>query len=153
MQAMMADVSDFGQQHPASVTLNVNGGRDTSAVRASQISNQDFKTTASSMIERSRLFTQVGIDPADYHLEIFIARLDQPTMGFNMTVTLETNWTLTHIPENKVVWEKAIPTDYTARAGEAFAGVTRLRLANEGAARMNILEALEEIAELDLTPR
>jgi hypothetical protein len=71
-------------------------------------------------------------------------------MGFNMTVTLETNWTLSRKSDGKVVWQKAIPSTFTAKAGEAFAGVTRLRLANEGAARTNIEQAIKEISALDL---
>lgn len=149
--AMVVSTADFGRQHPHSVSVNVVGGRETSKAGASQISDQDFRSAVVRSIEQSRLFEQVlAPDSADYHLEILIARLDQPMFGFNMTVTIETSWTLTRRDSGDVVWEKTIPTSHTAKAGEAFSGVKRLRLANEGAAQANIEEALKELAQLRL---
>jgi hypothetical protein len=48
------------------------------------------------------------------------------------------------------VWTRDINSEYTAKASAAFAGVERLRLANEGAARENILQAVTEMAGLTL---
>ena len=39
---------------------------------------------------------------------------------------------------------------HTAKASDAFAGVKRLRLANEGSAKENINMVLAELAKLDL---
>ncbi|HEX2101378.1 MAG TPA: hypothetical protein VHF69_11970 [Candidatus Synoicihabitans sp.] len=149
--AMVATQQDFGRQHATSVSVNVTGGRETSAAGASQISSADFRAAIVHSIEDSQLFSAVQpVGDAPYHLEVFITRLDQPVLGFSMTVTLETNWTLTRPSDGRVLWEKAIPTTYTARAGEALVGTTRLRLANEGAARTNIEAALKELSALQL---
>jgi hypothetical protein len=43
-----------------------------------------------------------------------------------------------------------INSEYTAKTSEAFAAVERLRLANEGAARENIRQAVTEMAALTL---
>ena len=67
-----------------------------------------------------------------------------------MTVTLEITWSLTRVKDDEVVWRKAIVSSLTAKAGEAFAGVTRLRLANEGAARKNMAAGIAAIADLYL---
>ena len=44
---------------------------------------------------------------------------------------------------------KAILSSYTANMSDSFAGVTRLRLAVEGAARENIASGLKEISNLN----
>ena len=46
------------------------------------------------------------------------------------------------------MFEQAITTPYTAKAGDAFPGVERLRLANEGAVRQNITRLIDELARL-----
>ena len=55
------------------------------------------------------------------------------------------------VPEDERGIEKLIATsEYTAKTSEAFAAVERLRLANEGAARENIRQAITEMAALTL---
>jgi hypothetical protein len=71
-------------------------------------------------------------------------------MGFSMTVKMEVSYTLVDTTSGKAVWSKNIASEHTAKASEAFAGVTRLRLANEGAARDNIEQALTEMSALQL---
>ena len=67
-----------------------------------------------------------------------------------MTVKIETGWTLTRASNSKIVWQEAIRSEHTSTPGEAFAGVTRVRLATEGAVKNNIAEALSRIATLSL---
>jgi hypothetical protein len=150
-QAMSVQNLSLAKKHAASLSLNVTGGNETSSAGASKISNADFATALKSSIESSELFARLlETGAADYHLEVMIARLDQPMMGLNMTVTFETNWTLSRKSDGSVVWQKAIPSTYTAKMGDAFAGPTRLRLANEGAARANIEQAIKELSALSL---
>jgi hypothetical protein len=80
----------------------------------------------------------------------FIGKVDQPMFGFSMTVKMEVSYTLKDIQSGKTVWTRDINSEYTAKASAAFAGVERLRLANEGAARENILQAVTEMAGLTL---
>jgi hypothetical protein len=150
--AMVATPVGSVTKHVQSVSMNVTGGSETSAAMASQISSTDFAAALKQSIEQSGLFAKVepngGSD--DYHLEVAIVRLQQPMFGLNMTVVIETNWTLTRQNDHYTVWQKAIVTSHTAKTGEAFAGVKRLRLANEGAARDNIHDALTQLAALTL---
>lgn len=67
-----------------------------------------------------------------------IADLSKPTFGFSFTVDLEVGWTVVRAREGAVLFRKSIKTSHTVGAMESFAGVTRLRLAVEGAARKNI---------------
>jgi hypothetical protein len=48
---------------------------------------------------------------------------------------MEVSYTLKDIQSGNTVWTRDINSEYTAKASAAFAGVGRLRLANEGAAR------------------
>lgn len=66
--------------------------------------------------------------------------------GFNMTMSLRADWMLARVSDNKVLWHDKILSTYTATVGDAFAGIKRLRLANEGAARKNIEQGLAELA-------
>jgi len=67
-----------------------------------------------------------------------------------MTVKMEVSYTLTDTKSGKTVWSKNVASEHTAKMGDAFAGVTRLRLANEGAAKANIQEAITEISAMQL---
>lgn len=132
-----------------SVDVKVSGGAETSAAGFSQISDADFSTAIREAISQSKIFASVR-DEGDYVLEAYIARLQQPSFGFSMTVTIEVSWTLTRRSDAFVVWRNSIESTHTAGAGEAFAGAKRVRLANEGAAKANIETALRQIAAMNV---
>ncbi len=135
-------------KHIESLSINVTGGAEAMA----QISNADFSAALGQAIQQSGLFAQIkpmGSTGA-YHLEVSIVRLQQPMMGFSMTATLETNWTLSRVSDHNVIWQKAITTSHTAKTSEAFVGATRVRLATEGAARDNIQDALGQLSAVAL---
>ncbi len=52
--------------------------------------------------------------------------------------------------EFKLVWSDTIKSSYTAKVGEAFVVVERLKKANEGAARVNIREGTKRLSALSL---
>lgn len=138
-------------QSNASVSIEVTGGSETSSTGTSRISNQDFHSALEKSIIDSGLFSSVTTsENADYQLEAYIAVLSQPMMGFSMTVSLEVAYRLKDLRNDLFVLEKNVDSTYTAAAGEAFAGVVRLRLATEGAAKMNIQKLLETVSELQL---
>jgi hypothetical protein len=68
----------------------------------------------------------------------------------NFTVALEAGWSLVRTSDSKVVLRQVIKSSHTATMGDSFAGVKRLQLAVEGAARANIEQGLAAIAALDL---
>ena len=134
-----------------SVSVTVSGGMDTSATLPSQISNEAFAQALRDSIQRSGLFAAIGSEPAPrYALSAFIGKLDQPLLGGAMTVTMEVSYSLTDTLSGKAVWTGSIESTYTAPFGEAIVGATRLRLANEGAARKNIEQTIEAISALNL---
>ena len=146
--AAMAPVT---RHHSQSVSVAVTGGSETSGMGASKIGNTDFAEAITTSITQSGVFAQIApAGSGDYTLGVQIVRLDQPMFGLSFTVTLECTWRLSRLSDGTTVWEKSITTPFTATTGDAFAGVTRLRLANEGAARANIREAITQLGALKL---
>ncbi len=133
--------------HPYSVLVKVEGGRETSAVGPSQISSQEFQDAVVESLRTYGVFTSVLTEGnTNYMLEAAILNLQQPVFGFNMTVTIETAWKLTNMKDGSTVMNENLINSYTATVNDAFAAVARLRLANEGAARENIRDALKKIS-------
>jgi hypothetical protein len=62
------------------------GGKATSSMGASQISDSDFAQALSDSIAKSGLFKEVLVSGGRYKLDAFIGKVDQPMMGFSMTV-------------------------------------------------------------------
>ena len=148
--AMVAKPVAVTHASSADVSVTVAGGQDTSKMGASQISDDAFAQALRDSITQSGLFKAVAATGGRYKLSAFIGKVDQPTMGFSMTVKMEVSYTLVDTTSGKAVWSKNVASEHTAKASEAFAGVTRLRLANEGAARDNIEQALAEMSTLQL---
>jgi hypothetical protein len=148
--AMVVHVVAPVHRAEADVSVAVSGGKETSKMGASQISDDAFATALKGSIEDAGLFRKVSAEGARYRLTGFIGKVDQPMMGFSMTVKMEVSYTLKDMQAGTTVWTKDIESEYTAKASAAFAGVERLRLANEGAARENIRQAVTELTALTL---
>jgi len=150
-EAMIATPVTAVHKSSSGVAVAVSGGKETSKAGASQISNDAFAQALRDSITKSGLFNDASGANSRYKLSAFIGKVSQPMMGFSMKVSMEVSYTLTDTQTNKVVWTQNVESTHTAGAGEAFAGTTRLRLANEGAARDNISKAIEKISGLKLT--
>jgi hypothetical protein len=148
--AMTAQPATLVHKSGSDVSVAVSGGKDTSSMGASQISNDNFAQALRDSISQSGLFAKVADSAGRYKLAAFIGNVDQPVMGFSMTVKMEVSYTLVDTTSGQTVWNKTVASTYTAKAGAAFAGTTRLRLANEGAAKDNIQQALTAISSLNL---
>lgn len=147
--AMVPTAFKVQKQQPATVSVAVAGGSETSAMGKSQIADAELVAAVTQAINTSHTFTRVvaGKD-GDYLLTVNIFNLTQPSFGFSFTVQMEMGWTLSRA--GSVVWKKSIKSEGTAGAGDAFAGTTRLRMATEAAARNNIASGLEQISALSL---
>lgn len=109
----------------------------------SQVGTPEFQQALTQSLQAN---TMLATGAPRYHLDANLENLDQPALGgFDMTVGSRIRYKLTDIATGKPAFEKAIETEYTANFSDAFAGVERLRLANEGSIKKNIglfLEAL-----------
>lgn len=133
---------------PYSVSVQTSGGQETGAMDSSNVSNADLKAAIESSITKSSLFRNVvqGRN-GDYELTVTVAQLTKPLFGASFTVTMEAGWSLVRTSDRSVVMRKAIKSSHTAAMGDSLVGVTRLRLAVEGAVRKNIEEGLKAISE------
>lgn len=150
-KAMIAAPAGEVHHSKETVSVAVTGGKETSSVGGSQISSKDFAEALRESIEKSGLFSKaIDAEGGTYKLGAYIGELAQPVLGFDMTVTLEVSYTLTDTRSQKPVWKKSIRSTYTATTKDSIIGATRLQMANEGAARKNIEEAITEMSKLNL---
>lgn len=147
---MVATPSTIVHRNSSSVSVAVTGGKETNPLWTSQISNDAFGQALRDSIQKSGLFGNVTDGGANYKLNAFLGKVDQPMFGLSLTVKMEVSYTLVDTRSGRTVWQKDVASQYTAHPSEAFAAVKRLRLANEGAARANIQQALADMSALSL---
>jgi len=136
---------------PYSVTVDARGGAETGAMDSSNVSNADLKAAIESSIAKSSLFKSVVQGKnGDYELTVSVTQLSKPSFGGAFTVTMETGWSLIKTSDKSVVLRKAIRSSHTAELSDSLVGVTRLRLALEGAVRNNISQGLQAISALPI---
>ena len=124
----------------------VMGGRDTNPMGASQIDNRSFKEAVLFSLEKEGLYQE----NSQYRLEITIVNLDQPLFGLDMTVIMNVQYTLIDDKNDKIIWRELVAESYTATFSDAFVGITRLKLANEGSAKKNINMLLNKLSKLQI---
>jgi len=149
--AMVAESDAMQHRHPYSVQVQVSGGHETGTMDNSQISNEAFTEALVESIEKTGVFAETRqAGNADYLLHVTLLDLEQPIFGASMKVRMEAAWMLINNASGETVWKQAIESQYTAGAFDAFAAVTRIRLATEGAARNNIQQGIALLSGLDL---
>lgn len=114
---------------------SVTGGSKTNPLWKSEVSNENFQAALQQSLE---LHAMAGMGHGRYVLNAQLLDLDQPFVGFDSTVTATVRYTLISNQDNSTKFDETIKTPYTANFSDAFVGVERLRLANEGAIRKNI---------------
>jgi hypothetical protein len=119
--------------------------------RTSQIPDAAFTEALTESILKSGLFKGVvSGEGADYLLEVTILRYDQPWIGLDFNVNMETSWKLFKSGRAEPVWSDTITTAYKTTLWDAFFAVERLQRANEGAVRANIQEGIKRLSMLRL---
>jgi hypothetical protein len=120
----------------------VAGGEETNPMWTSEISAESFRTALQQSLINYRLHSPNG----PYQLNAVLMNVDQPLIGLDMTVTTTVAYALVDRSE-KEVWSRTVTAPYTATMSDAFLGVERLRIANEGSAKENIRRALDALVE------
>lgn len=126
---------------------DVSGGKKTNPLWTSEVSSEDFaEALRQSFAAHALLATSNG----DYRLDAELLKLKQPAIGLDMSVTSDVKYTLTNVETGEVVFTDTVSEKYTAKMGDAFVGVKRLQLANEGSIKSNIAAVIERmIKEVD----
>lgn len=125
---------------------DVSGGKETNPMWVSNVGNSEFEQALEGSLANAGMLSG-GKQLGKYLLVAHMEKVDQPLMGFNLTVTATVNYVLTERATGKEVMNKRIALPFTAGMGDAFSAVERLRLANEGAVRTNITMLIEELSK------
>lgn len=124
----------------------VSGGKKTNPLLASAIDNKAFSGAVKESLKTQGLYSKDG----NYQLEIQILKVNKPVFGFNLKVTTHVRYILTNKVDSSVVLDETIIAFYTAGVSDAFVGIKRLRLANEGSAKKNIEGLLEKLSQMEM---
>jgi hypothetical protein len=127
----------------------VTGGRDTNPMWTSQVSSDAFRRALEQSLESAGMFSKI-IAGSKYQLTSDLTRLDQPMIGFDMTVGSSVRYSLIETQSRKEVYARVIQISYTAKMSDAFIGSQRLKLANEGSVKANIEAFIKDLIALKL---
>lgn len=126
---------------------DVTGGKETNPMWVSNVGNSEFEQALEASLRDAGLLSG-GKQAGKYTLVAHLEKVDQPMAGFNMTVTVTASYSLVERATGKEVLNRRVSLPYTASFDAAFAGTERLRIANEGAVRVNITKLIEELFAL-----
>lgn len=123
---------------------DVTGGKDTNPMWMSNIGNSEFEQALESSLRDAGLLS-AGKQAGKYTLTVHMEKVDQPMFGASLTVTATVNYALVERATGKEVLNRTIALPFTAAWNSSFIGTERLRLANEGAIRVNIGKLIDEL--------
>ncbi|HEY6098912.1 MAG TPA: hypothetical protein VIW03_05755 [Anaeromyxobacter sp.] len=115
---------------------NVTGGEETNPATTPKIADGPFREALQASLRLAGLLSDQPNPPLV--VSATLVKLDQPMFALDMTVTSVVRYTVREARTGAVVIDEEITAAHTATVGQAFAGTTRLQLANEGSARKNI---------------
>jgi len=124
--------------------MTVSGGESTNPMWTSEIGNEQFKIAIEKSLMSAKLLNALP-SSVDFHLEVNLTEVQQPVFGLDFTVTASVEYQLTNSKTGSIIFKEKITRPYTATLKDAFMGVERLRLANEGAAKVNIEEFIKRL--------
>lgn len=150
---MQAAIPAEQKEKPSALRNNlaldgITGGKGTNPLWTSQVSNGDFRQALEASLKSAGLLTD-GKN-GRYRLNAHLDGLRQPVFGASLTVSSKVHYVVLDTKTNRAIFEKTIDLPYTAALSDAFAAVKRLRLANEGAIRVNIEALINELISLDI---
>lgn len=128
----------------------VTGGRETNPMWTSQVSSDAFRRALEQSLQNAGMFNKI-VTGSKYQLTAELTRIDQPMMGFDMTVGSTVRYSLIETQTRKEVYARVIQISYTAKMSDAFIGSQRLKLANEGAVKANIESFVNDLIALKLS--
>lgn len=124
--------------------VDVTGGKATNPMWVSNVGNSEFEQALEASLREAGLLA-VGKQAGTHKLIAHMERVDQPMFGASMTVTVSVRYTLVERATGKEVYNRSVSLPYTAPFNAAFIGTERLRIANEGAVRVNIAKLIDDL--------
>lgn len=126
---------------------DVTGGQETNPMWKSNVGNSEFEQALEGSLRDAGLLS-AGKQAGKYMLTAHMVKVDQPMFGASMTVSVSVNYSLVERATGKEVLNRTVDLPYTAAWNSSFVGTERLRLANEGAIKVNIGKIIEELFAL-----
>ena len=123
---------------------DVTGGKETNPMWMSNVGNSEFEQALEASLRDAGLLAG-GKQAGKYTLVAHLESVDQP-----MAVTVSVSYSLIERASGKEVLNRRVSLPYTAGFDAAFAGTERLRIANEGAVRVNITKLIDELFALKI---
>ena len=127
----------------AVVIRSVTGGEETSPLWTSEVSDADFRRALELSLKQNAL---LGGADAPLRLTTTLLRLDQPLVGFSMTVGSSVRYDV-RAADGSTVFDETITASGTASFSDTPIGVERLRIANEKSIRANIGSFMQRLIE------
>jgi len=150
-EALVIDDVSFSVTHPYTVSVSAGGGGETESTGYTNISNEDLAGAIEESIIKTGLFSKVvEKGQEDYKLSVFLVSMSKPMFGLSFKIDMEMAWSLVNTKTGEAVMRESILSSHTATVGDAFAAVTRIRIAIEEAAEENIRLGLQKISTLPL---
>ena len=137
--AATANAKPVSEGHPgyhALAIAQVQGGNETNPMWASDVSNADFQKALETSLKAFNYFVADGA-AGKYKVTASIVDVQKPLMGLDFSVTMKVRYSVMK-EGGGAGFDDTVSATGTATMGEAFAGVERLRLAIEKAAKANI---------------
>jgi hypothetical protein len=128
---------------------DVTGGQETNPMWKSNVSSGEFALAIEGSLRTVGLLA-LNRQAGRFMLTAHLQSLEQPVFGLDMTVTASVNYSVVERATGKEVFQKTVVAPYTAKFGDAFVAVERLKLANEGAIRTNISQLIDELFRLKI---
>ncbi|MFZ2314532.1 MAG: hypothetical protein WAW86_02595 [Gammaproteobacteria bacterium] len=124
----------------------VTGGHETNPLLASNINDENFQIALKESLKKASLYNK--INDGKYQLNAHLVKVDRPLFGINLKVICQVHYTLKDNKLSKTIYDKDVTSEYTATIHDSAIALTRLKMANEGAARNNIKQLIEDLYKL-----
>jgi hypothetical protein len=148
----LATPADASAQKPFPAPLlhamcvrNVTGGEKTNPLWVSKVDDDGFKAALSTSLDGAGLSASAP-SGCTFPIDANLLGLSQPAMGFDMTVTSHVNYKVYDSSGAPFVLA-TIDAPFTAKMGDAFVGVERLKKANEGSIRASIGQFFDKLRD------
>lgn len=133
------------QLDSAMCVRSVEGGEETNPLWVSKVSSMDFRTALTASMTNAGLIA--APNACKYQVDVNLLGMSQPTAGWTMEVTSHANYKVFSAAANPILLE-TVSAPFTATTADASGGITRLKIANEGAVRTSIKRFLDKLREL-----
>ena len=128
---------------------DVTGGGETNPMWMSKVGSAEFARALEDSLRAVGMLAP-NQQASRFLLVAHLEKLDQPMLGLDMTVTATVSYQVFERATGRDVFRRQLATPHTATVKDAFIGTERLRLANEGAIRANIMRLIDEVSRLSL---